>query len=138
MLYEVITVNPEYMSQMVYDMEEQDQGIKTGMTSLDPLNPQNRPDEWESAALHELQNGTPDVSVIEDRPEGRVLRLMTPLVAEQDCLQCHQEHGFVLGKICGGLTIRVPMKLYEAQANSDLFNQGVSLTSIWLFGLLVV
>jgi len=131
-------VNPEYMSQMVYAMEDQSLGIKTGMTSANPLNPKNRPDLWESNALRQLQEGQADVSIIEDRDEGRVLRLMTPLKAEQGCLQCHEKHGYVLGDVCGGLTVLVPMKPYEEQAGSEFFNQGFTHALIWLFGLLAI
>ncbi len=131
-------VNPEYMSRMVYDMEEQGLGLRTGMTSLDPLNPRNQPDHWEMIALKQLQEGERDVSIIEDRPEGRVLRLITPLRAEQRCMQCHEKHGYALGEVCGGLTILVPMRPYEEQASNDLFNQGITHALIWSFGLLAI
>ncbi|WP_432821390.1 c-type heme family protein, partial [Trichloromonas sp.] len=131
-------VNPEYMSQMVYEMEEQTLGIRTGMTSLNPLNSRNQPDHWETTALGQLQDGATDVSVIEDHPEGRILRLITPLHAEQGCMQCHREHGYVLGEVCGGLTVRVPMKPYEEQARSDLFNLGFTHALIWLFGQMAI
>ncbi|MDX9708005.1 MAG: response regulator [Trichloromonas sp.] len=131
-------VNPEYMSQMVYAMEDPSLGIRTGMTSTRPLNPKNRPDDWESAALGLLQQGAPDVSTIEERSEGRVLRLMTPLKGEAGCLQCHEKHGFVSGDVCGGLTVVVPMKPYEEQAQSEIFSQGFNHVLIWLFGLLAI
>lgn len=131
-------VNPEYMSQMVYAMEDPSLGIKTGMTSTRPLNPKNQPDDWESAALGLLQQGEPDVSTIEERSEGRVLRLMTPLKGEAGCLQCHEKHGFVSGDLCGGLTVVVPMKPYEEQARSEIFSQGFNHVLIWLFGLLAI
>lgn len=131
-------VNPEYMSQMVYAMEDPSLGIKTGMTSTRPLNPQNQPDAWESAALGLLQKGQPDVSTIEERAGGRVLRLMTPLKGEAGCLQCHEKHGFVTGDICGGLTVLVPMKPYEEQARIEIFSQGFNHVLIWLFGLLAI
>ena len=131
-------VNPEYMSQMVYDMEDQSLGIRTGMTSLDPLNPLNHPDAWESSALKQLLEGKRDVSVIEHRPQGRVLRVMTPLRAEPGCVQCHKQHGYSLGKVCGGLTVLVPMRPYEEQATSDLSNLGFTHALIWFFGLLTI
>ncbi len=131
-------VNPEYMSQMVYDLEGQGRRLSTGMTSLEPLNPRNEPDRWEMIALKQLQEGASDVSIIEDRPEGRFLRLITPLRAELGCLQCHNSRGYELGEICGGLTVVVPMQPYEQQARNDLFNQGITHALIWLFGLLTI
>jgi len=131
-------VNPEYMSQMVYAMEDPSLGIKTGMTSTRPLNPKNQPDDWESAALGLLQKGQPDVSTIEERAEGRVLRLMTPLKGEAGCIQCHEKHGFVSGEISGGLTVVVPMKPYEEQARIEISSQGFNHILIWLFGLLAI
>jgi signal transduction histidine kinase/CheY-like chemotaxis protein/HPt (histidine-containing phosphotransfer) domain-containing protein len=131
-------INPEYMSQMVYDMEDQSQGIKTGMISLNPLNPLNQPAPWEAVALRQLREGKRDVSIIENSDTGRILRLITPLLAEENCLQCHQKNGFVLGEVCGGLTVSVPMEPYEQQASSELFNSGFSHSLIWLFGLLAI
>ncbi len=131
-------INPEYMSRMVYALEDPRLGVKTGMTSTRPRNPDNRPDEWESAALGLLQTGEPDVSTVETRAEGRVLRLMTPLKGEEGCLQCHEKHGCARGEICGGLTVVVPLKPYEEQAWIELYNQGFNHALIWLFGLLAI
>jgi two-component system, sensor histidine kinase and response regulator len=127
-------INPEYMSRMVYDMEDQSQGIRTGMISLNPLNPLNQPAPWEVVALRQLREGKRDVSIIENSDTGRILRLITPLIAEKNCLQCHKENGFVLGEVCGGLTLSVPMEPYEPQASSDFFSHSL----IWLFGLLAI
>ncbi|WP_432823733.1 response regulator, partial [Trichloromonas sp.] len=103
-----------------------------------PLNSRNQPDHWETTALGQLQDGATDVSVIEEHPEGRILRLITPLHAEQGCMQCHQQHGYVLGEVCGGLTVLVPMKPYEEQARRDLFNLGFTHALIWLFGQVAI
>lgn len=129
-------INPEYMSQMVYAMEDRTQGIKTGMISLHPLDPMIQPLAWEIDALQQLRTGKEYVSITESTEAGRVLRLMTPLRTEATCLQCHQQNGYVLGEVCGGLTISVPMKPYEQQASSELFNSAFSHSLIWIFGIL--
>ncbi|MEJ2200388.1 MAG: ATP-binding protein, partial [Desulfuromonadaceae bacterium] len=131
-------INHEYMSQMVYDLEDQSQGIKTALISLNPLNPLNRPSTFETAALQQLREGRKDVSLIEQNETGRFLRLITPLRTEKNCLQCHRNNGFVLDEVCCGLSVTVPMAPYEQQAATELFNSAIAHSLIWLFGLLAI
>lgn len=44
-------INPAYMTRQVYELAEQQSGVRGHITSLNPLRPQNGPDEWERKAL---------------------------------------------------------------------------------------
>ncbi|MBS3948857.1 MAG: diguanylate cyclase [Dethiobacter sp.] len=73
------------------------------MTSLQPLNPVNAPDAWESGALKSFNNGqTEKFALIEDE-SGALLKYMLPLRARAECLKCH--HGFSEGDLLGGLSV---------------------------------
>jgi len=59
------------------------------ITSLKPIRPENRPDQWERNALKDFEAGEKEVSGV-DVIDGRdYFRLMRPFVAEQSCMKCH-------------------------------------------------
>lgn len=73
------------------------------MTSLQPLNPVNAPDEWESGALKSFKNGqTEKFALIGDGTDAR-LKYMMPLRARAECLKCHA--GYREGDLLGGLSV---------------------------------
>ena len=47
-------LNPAVVSRQVFELQEQQTGIRGHLTSLKPLRPANRPDDWERQALHGL------------------------------------------------------------------------------------
>ena len=75
------------------------------LTSLNPLNPQNAPDPFESQALHAFESGQKEFSVLEDKSSGARLRYMAPLFVEQSCLSCHARQSYKVGQVCGGLSV---------------------------------
>jgi diguanylate cyclase (GGDEF)-like protein len=73
------------------------------MTSLQPLNPVNAPDDWEKDALKSFNNEqTEKFTLIEDE-SGLQLKYMIPLRAKAECLDCHVDHRE--GDLLGGLSI---------------------------------
>lgn len=97
-------VNPAYMTRQISELLGG--GVKLRMTSLNPLNPVNEPDEWERRALLEFQ--------AQHQPElmelvGEEYRYIAPLYVKAPCLQCHQRQGYALGDLRGGMSFRFPV-----------------------------
>lgn len=97
-------VNPAYMTRQISELLGG--GVKLRMTSLNPLNPVNEPDEWERRALLEFQ--------AQHQPElmelvGEEYRYIAPLYVKVPCLQCHQRQGYALGDLRGGMSFRFPV-----------------------------
>ena len=109
---ELTMVNPAYMTRLVGEILARE-GYTVHLTSLKALRPGNAPDEWERAALQRFEKG----SVLEfalTGPEGnRVFRYMEPLKTESPCLQCHQEQGYKVGDVRGGIAIAFPYAPFE-------------------------
>jgi light-regulated signal transduction histidine kinase (bacteriophytochrome) len=61
--------------------------------------------------------------------------MMRPLVAEKECLSCHQKHGYHEGEIRGGISVGVPMEPLYLIAKKDILVSSLSLTFLWLIGL---
>ena len=79
------------------------------VTSLKPVNPENRADEFEHRAMLAFKDGTSEVIDVIADENGRTVRFMAPLRVETSCLGCHASHGYKEGDIRGGLSIAIPI-----------------------------
>jgi diguanylate cyclase (GGDEF)-like protein len=129
-------VNPAYMTRQIYELAQKEHKISGRITSLKPLRPENKADDWEESALRDFERGEQEVSsVITEEAGIRYVRLMRPLVTEESCLPCHVHQGYKKGDIRGGISVRLPMMLFEPAIRNEvgllLAGHGV----IWLLGL---
>jgi PAS domain S-box-containing protein len=103
-------LNPAYMTRQIYELAQKS-GLPRGhLTSLKPLRPQNVPDPWERQALEAFEHGQAEVSAVVSIDGQSYMRLMRPFRIESSCLTCHEEQGYKLGDIRGGISVSVPMK----------------------------
>jgi PAS domain S-box-containing protein len=103
-------LNPAYMTRQIYELA-QESGLPRGhLTSLKPLRPQNAPDPWEKKALEAFEHGQTEVSAVVSMDGQSYMRLMRPFRIEPSCLTCHEEQGYKVGDIRGGISVSVPMK----------------------------
>jgi GGDEF domain-containing protein/chemotaxis receptor (MCP) glutamine deamidase CheD len=110
-------------------------GIKGQLTSLKPLNPNNRADSWEAEALVAFGQGEAEVSA-PVRIDGRdYLRLMQPFRARQECLTCHGRQGYFEGDILGGLALFLPVDHLLSVARGQALATSACYLGIWLLGL---
>ena len=75
------------------------------ITSLQLLNPNNKPDEFEARALHLFEKGEKEVFQKETRDNKTYFRYMAPLYVEKECLECHAKQGYAVGEIRGGISV---------------------------------
>lgn len=105
----VFTVrNPAMMTREISKLAKESKFFEFKITSLKPLNPNNRPDDFERKALVAFEQG---VEIAEDTQEGPKLgqftyNYMVPLYTEKICLKCHDEQGYKIGDVRGGISIR--------------------------------
>ncbi len=103
-------LNPAYMTRQIYELAQKS-GLPRGhLTSLKPLRPQNAPDPWEKKALEAFEHGQTEVSAVVSMDGQSYMRLMRPFRIEPSCLTCHEEQGYKVGDIRGGISVSVPMK----------------------------
>ena len=79
------------------------------ITSLNPVNPGNKPDNFEKGAMERFEQGLAEYEAMTDTSDGRVHRYIAPLIVQESCLACHAEHGYAIGDIRGALSISVPL-----------------------------
>ncbi|WP_200386990.1 ATP-binding protein [Thiocapsa imhoffii] len=131
-------VNPAFMTRLLSEMAQTESGMQFKITSLDPINPQNAPDDWEQQALEQfVVGGREHVGVVEeaDRP---VFRFMGALVTEQPCLACHAQHGAVLGGIRGGIRVSLPYEPFQDALQAALVPLRVGHLSFLALVLLIL
>jgi signal transduction histidine kinase/CheY-like chemotaxis protein len=129
-------MNPAYVLREMQTDFPGDYGFKSHITSLKLLNPDNAPDDWETKALQRFEHGEKEVLETQQIDGQPYLRLMRPFVVESSCLKCHEQQGYKVGDIRGGISASVPMKPYLADEQKLSSNMVLSHGTIWLLGLM--
>lgn len=128
-------VNPALMTRLIGELLAEELGITYRVTSLNPLNPANVPDPWETESLlgFEREGNTSTSELVTKEGGEPYLRYMAPLVTEGSCLSCHAHQGYQEGDTRGGISVRIPYAPFE-----DAFSKDTQRT-IWVFsGVLIV
>jgi two-component system, cell cycle sensor histidine kinase and response regulator CckA len=127
-------LNPAYMTRQIYELA-QESGLPRGhLTSLKPLRPQNAPDAWEKQALESFEQGKAEVSEVVSIDGQPFMRLMRPFRIDPSCLHCHEEQGYKVGDIRGGISVTVSM---EPIMRNALHTWSLILGHVilWMFGV---
>jgi len=128
-------VNPAYMTRQIYEFALKENKVSGHITSLKPLRPDNKADVWEESALRDFEHGVQEVSSVVKEAGADYVRLMRPLVTEESCLPCHVHQGYKKGDIRGGISIKLPMTLFESATRKQAEYIGAGHGIIWVLGL---
>ena len=128
-------INPAYMTRLVYELARDDFQIKTNISSLNPLNPERRPDAWEARALMAFEAGKTEVSSVEMLNQKPYLRLMRPFYMERGCLSCHNQQDYKVGDVKGGISVAVPLEPLWNANRAHLYGLWGGHLMMWLLGL---
>lgn len=129
-------MNPAYITRQINKYFLDMYGVAGHLTSLKPLNPDDKPDEWERAALGAFERGEKEISSLANIGGKKHLRMMRPMVTEASCLKCHEQQGYKVGDVRGGLSVSIPMEQYENFARRELLDHLAANSVLWLVGLL--
>jgi len=129
-------MNSSYMLRQMQQDFPGEYGVRTHVTGLKPINPNNPPDAWESRTLNGFERVRRE-RVETQKIDGLAhIRVMQPLMVAQECLKCHAQQGYNVGDIIGGIGCSVslaPFAADQAQHNRWLIGGH---GGIWLFGLI--
>lgn len=131
--------NPSLVTKELSELPCRSDNVRYKMTSLNPINPDNAPDDFEKQALTQFEQGVREVNVLEKENGQDVYRYMAPLVTDETCLTCHAQQGYVIGDIRGGIAVSIQageltLKLTQARMFMILAGLGVIalvVASIW-------
>ncbi len=129
-------VNPAYMTRQVHELGQEQFDLQGHITSLNPIRPENAPDDWEVGALMAFSSGADEISSVETLEGQPYLRLMRPLITEESCLACHAVQGYSAGDLRGGISVSVPMQPYYSIASNQRAGTAAAHMLIWFLGML--
>lgn len=115
-------INPAYMTRMVFTMSEKLNGVKGHITSLDFINPDNSPDDWERKSLIGFEKDLLEISEYQNIDGKPFVRFMRPMIIQKPCLKCHEDLGYKIGDIRGGISVSVPIASYIVGMKSYVVN----------------
>ncbi len=101
-------VNPAYMTRQMAEMERNETGILFHITSLDPIRPANKADEWEVQALKAIEQGQTSFQQLTEINGQPFYRYMAPLLLEPECMKCHEGPDKKVGDLRGGISVSIP------------------------------
>lgn len=125
-------INPAYMTRLIGEMASTDNGAVFRLTSRKPTRPGNAPDVWEREALLAFEAGAREAQAVLGEGEARMLRYMAPLYVEESCLGCHQQQGYKVGQIRGGLSVSQRYAPIEAAGAAAIDKAGLSHGAVFL------
>jgi diguanylate cyclase (GGDEF)-like protein len=100
--------NPALMTRELSELAAEKGVVHFKITSLTPLNPNNRADGFEQAALQAFTQGQQEFFSFERNGQQTFFRYMAPLVTTKPCLRCHAHQGYREGDIRGGISVSLP------------------------------
>lgn len=115
--------NPALVTRELSTLGEHMGGFRFHLTSLQPINPDNAPNDFEREALLALHKRDDRVlstygefTKLEQNGKNSYFRYFAPLYTEESCLSCHSDQGYKVGDVRGGISIIVPaQKVVEAK-----------------------
>jgi len=96
---------PATMTREISEYAEKEGLFKFHITSMNPLNPNNKPDEFEMNALSQFEKGKKEIFHNEKINDRIFFRYMAPLYVEKECLPCHLKQGYKLNDVRGGISV---------------------------------
>lgn len=135
---ELTLLSPAYLQRLLMEDYSAAYGIKGRVVGLKALRLENLADDWEAKALRLLDADRSLSLFSEIVPAGDEahLRAMLPMLVQPDCLPCHQQQGYQVGDLRGGVNVSLPLREYYAAAWRDSAKMAASHGLFWVLGLL--
>lgn len=130
-------MNPAYMLRQMMDEYPGLYRSQGHITSLKLLNPNNKPDAWETQSLKRFENGEQEAFELTQIDGKPYMRLMRPMVVKSGCIKCHSQQNYNVGDIRGGVSVSVPMEPFYESSYSSIRTILITHLLFWLLGVFV-
>jgi len=105
----LIKINPAWMSRQLSEISNID-GFHFRITSLKPINPENKASPFEERALNHFEK-TKEREYYEINEDSE-FNYMGALLTTNYCLPCHKHQGYALGDVRGGISVSLDSTEY--------------------------
>ena len=126
------------MSRRIHETDHVLDEFSVRNVALDPLLPENTPDEWEREAILSLRSGSQDCYSVVHAESGSHLRYFLPAMTTDACLSCHQGSSYQVGQYAGGLSVSLDLDPFLAASRehrADIFPIHLLLWSVGMLGM---
>jgi hypothetical protein len=111
----LIKINPAWMTRQISELSNKHGRYYYKITSLQPINPSNAPDEFEKEALIHFEQHPGEKYYARLAPDQLRFDFMGALTTTPECLGCHAYQGYKLNDIRGGIRVSIPTDLLQAE-----------------------
>lgn len=132
---ELVMLNPAYMTRQLGELSRQRGDVVFHITGLDPVSPENLPDDWEKECLISFEHKKPERFQLMDTHEGKLFRYMAPLKIEAKCLRCHSKENLHGRKTLGGISVSFPAASLITSYKEAVASTHLAFTLIGLVGM---
>lgn len=98
--------NPAFMLKEISEAAREFNWFSLHLSSLQPLDPDNQPDDFEKTALANFTQGMDEYCAMEKKEDRTFYRAAKALWVEEGCMHCHAAQNFRLGEIRGALAVK--------------------------------
>jgi len=117
-------ISHAHMTRLLSEVLTEDRGIHLHITSLSPVRPENKPEEWEKSALQRFEEGSREEFYQVGRYANRTtFQYIAPLKTREVCYSCHARSDKVQ-RTLGGLSVSFDYRPF-------LRVQGIQNRRIW-------
>jgi putative nucleotidyltransferase with HDIG domain len=127
-------MNPAYILTQVAKDYANEYGIRGHITTINPLNPNNVADPWETKTLTGMQKTLNDFGELAQIDNITYMRVLEPMLVTQACLKCHAHQGYSVGDVRGGISISIPVQPFYDQMLHQLTYTSLFLLILWGIG----
>lgn len=132
-------MNPAYLLRQFNEGYQVNIGVTGHLTSLKPIRPENAPDEWERRTLIKLEKKEDTVIHEITVFHGKLqFRLMKGFITQKSCLNCHEQQGYKIGDLRGGISVSIPYDEIQTEINDRIVKRSSILAGLWIIGILFI
>jgi diguanylate cyclase (GGDEF)-like protein len=131
----LIKINPATMTRQISKISNTKSNYLFKITSLKPINPENKPDDFEEKGLLFLKNNRNEKFFT--NIEKSNYNLIGSLTTEPSCLSCHKEQDYKLGEVRGGLRVSIPLNNYNITV-AAIKSNSMTLTFITILFAIII
>ncbi|MDQ7031632.1 MAG: diguanylate cyclase [Desulfonauticus sp.] len=105
-----VKISPSYLIKKISEIIHKHKNIRFHLTSLDPINPENKPNELEKKVLYNFYNHNVNEEGMFIKHNGKnIYFYMKALRLKKSCFRCHVERRYKEGCIRGGISVYLPV-----------------------------
>lgn len=131
----LIKINPAWMTRQLSEISTI-KDFHFHITSLRPINPNNKPTPFEKKALEHFEK-TKNYEYYEFSKDNAKFNYMGALLVTKACMPCHKEQGYKIGDIRGGISVYLDSSEYKDITASLLARASLMKVVITLFILII-